>query len=71
MLQFAIDRTGRVIEVSVAQSSGIADLDREAINMVRRASPLPPPPDFVPGQRRTFVLPVLFQGRPCQKAKAG
>jgi TonB family protein len=69
MLQFAIDRTGRVLEASVKQSSGIADLDRQAIEMLRRASPLPPPPDFVRGQRLKFMLPIVFRdgGGPCPK----
>jgi len=71
-LHFAIDRTGRVLDVSVAQSSGIAALDREAVNTVKKASPLPPPPDFVPGQRRKFTLPMIFRrGWPCQKARVG
>src|SRR5262245_28344772 len=44
MLQFEIDRSGRLLKASVKESSGIADLDHAALEMLKRASPLPPPP---------------------------
>jgi TonB family protein len=60
LLQFTIDRGGRVIDVRVAKTSGIQDWDREAIGAVKSASPLPPAPDQIPGQRLRFELPVSF-----------
>ncbi len=46
---FSIDRSGRVLSARLARSSGNANLDKEAIALVRRASPVPPPPANVPG----------------------
>ncbi|PDT06658.1 TonB family protein [Rhizobium sp. M1] len=46
-LRLTIDGTGRLSSVSVAGSSGIADLDKAALDGVRRAAPFPPlPPEW-------------------------
>ncbi|MBB4111628.1 protein TonB [Rhizobium sp. BK226] len=46
-LKLTIDGTGRLAAVSVAGSSGIADLDKAAVDGVRRAAPFPPlPPEW-------------------------
>jgi protein TonB len=54
---FSIDARGRVTRVSLVQSSGSAHVDQEALAMVRRASPFPPPPN---GRPINFTLPVRF-----------
>jgi protein TonB len=54
---FEVDGTGRVSFVKLDKSSGVAVLDAEAVAMVRRASPFPPPPD---GQPKAFAAPVSF-----------
>ncbi|MEB0041739.1 MULTISPECIES: energy transducer TonB [unclassified Pseudomonas] len=43
-LNFEVDAEGKVISVSIAQSSGNASLDRATLEMIRRAQPLPKPP---------------------------
>lgn len=60
MIRFTLDRQGKVLEIALAQSSGFALLDREAIALPKRASPLPPPPDDVKGERIELVVPVEF-----------
>ena len=56
-VRFRIDAHGNVLSVSLARSSGFAELDRAAIAMVRNASPIPVPPE---GVNRTIVAPVHF-----------
>ncbi len=46
---FKIDRGGRVISAWLIRSSGNAGLDKETVALVRRASPVPPPPANVKG----------------------
>jgi len=61
MVHFAIDRQGRVLETHVMKSSGIKDLDRAALDIVEKASPLPAPPDQVAAERMEFDLPVAYR----------
>ncbi|MFK8252127.1 energy transducer TonB family protein [Ancylobacter terrae] len=60
---FTINRTGQVTAARIAASSGSALLDAEAVAMVRRASPVPPPPEGVGGASLSFVVPVRFNVR--------
>jgi protein TonB len=57
---FSLDRQGRLIESRVVRSSGVAALDEEALAMLRRAQPFPPPPPEWPGDRVTLVVPIRF-----------
>jgi len=59
-VSFALDGNGRIVSVSLARATGIASIDREAVAMVRRASPFPRPPD---GRGRNFTVPVRFNLR--------
>ncbi|MGG7578663.1 TonB family protein [Rhizobium sp. Nf11,1] len=43
-VQLTINGTGRVASVSVARSSGVAELDKAVLDGVRRAAPFPPLP---------------------------
>jgi protein TonB len=60
LIRFTLDRTGAVLAVALAQSSGFALLDREALALPKRASPLPEPPEDMKGQRIELVVPVEF-----------
>lgn len=60
LIRFTLDRTGAVLAVALAQTSGFALLDREALTLPRRASPLPQPPEDVKGQRIELMVPVEF-----------
>ncbi|WP_332683381.1 energy transducer TonB family protein [Bosea sp. (in: a-proteobacteria)] len=58
---FAIDRGGRVLSARVTSSSGDPALDSEATSMIRRASPVPAPPDGVGGGGAiSLSVPVRF-----------
>jgi periplasmic protein TonB len=59
-VSFLVDRTGHVISSSVVQSSGSAALDRETLDLLQRAQPLPTPPPDVPGTQFAFSVPVRF-----------
>jgi protein TonB len=59
-VSFAIAGDGRVLSAQLARSSGHSELDQEVLALVRRASPLPPPP---PGAPTTITAPVRFNIR--------
>lgn len=59
-LYMVIDRSGRVVSVSVARSSGSTVLDQAAITMIKRAAPLPAMPDGLLRTRLEIILPVRF-----------
>jgi protein TonB len=54
-VSFTIAPGGSLASIGLARSSGSAELDREAVNLVRRAAPFPPPPQ---GAQRSFTIPV-------------
>ncbi len=58
---FSVDRGGRVYAVRLIGSSGASALDRAAVETVRRANPVPPPPAGVPGGN--FTIPLHFSSR--------
>jgi periplasmic protein TonB len=59
---FVLDRSGKLTSNELAQSSGFAVLDAEALAMVDRASPFPVPPLQVTDEGLNLVLPVMFMG---------
>ncbi|CAO3439430.1 energy transducer TonB [Azospirillum endophyticum] len=59
-VRFTIDREGRVLSVELDRSSGFSALDEETVEMVRRASPLPAPPEEIAKDRIEMVVPVQF-----------
>lgn len=60
---FVIDRQGRLLTAEVQRTSGSAALDAEALAMMRRAAPFPPPPTVLAGERISLSLPILFRFR--------
>ncbi|RTL68576.1 MAG: energy transducer TonB [Hyphomicrobiales bacterium] len=59
-VQFSIDRQGNVVSASVLESSGHSILDEEALAVLQRSSPLPPPPAHMPGETVALTLPLSF-----------
>lgn len=57
---FAMDRTGRVLAAYIQKSAGFAVLDDEALALIRRAEPLPVPPQEVVGNPLEMIVPVDF-----------
>lgn len=60
---FSIDRKGRVMSSHVVKSSGSAALDHEALELIRRAQPFPPPPAAMPDADLSLTVPVRFNMR--------
>ncbi|OOY21444.1 hypothetical protein BMI86_02405 [Thioclava sp. DLFJ5-1] len=56
-----VARDGRLLGVSVAQSSGHADLDRAALDAVRRASRFPAAPQGLGKPSYSYSLPMAFR----------
>ncbi len=59
-LAFGIDRKGVLVSSRIAKSSGSAVLDAEALAMIKRAAPLPPPPAEIADADLSFVVPIRF-----------
>ena len=60
VVRFVLNREGVVTESAVSKSSGNAVLDREALEILRRASPFPPFPAAKPGLQDSYLAPVNF-----------
>jgi periplasmic protein TonB len=59
LLQLAAD--GKVTGITLGKSSGHAILDQEALDMVRRASPLPQAPPDLRGRALGVSVPIVFR----------
>jgi protein TonB len=62
-VRFSLDRQGRVLASGLARSSGSAALDRETLDLVRRAQPMPAPPAEDKRSRFDIAVPIHFNGR--------
>jgi protein TonB len=60
VVRFVLNRGGDVVESAVTKSSGNDVLDREAIDILHRASPFPAFPSAKPGEQDTYFAPVSF-----------
>lgn len=60
---FDIDPAGRVLGARISRSSGSATLDRAAVEMVTRASPVPAPPAEIARPALSLTVPVDFRIR--------
>lgn len=58
-LSLSVD--GQVMEISILESSGREILDEAALEMVRRASPLPRAPEGLRGKERFVRVPIAFK----------
>ena len=61
LLEFVIDRSGKVLTYRLLKSTGHFILDREAKEMIRFADPVPALPDSFPDEAMHVVLPVIFE----------
>ncbi len=60
VVRFVLNRAGEVTDSAVTKSSGNDVLDREAIEILHRASPFPAFPAAKPGAQDTYIAPVSF-----------
>lgn len=61
LVNFALDRMGHVLSMSIVKGSGDAAFDEAALAMVRRSDPVPQPPPLVADEGLSFTLPVIFR----------
>jgi protein TonB len=59
-VEFTLDRNGRLVDATIVHGSGHELLDQEALAMLRRASPFPPPPGV---DSFHTTVPVIFDLR--------
>lgn len=57
---FSIDRSGRVLSAQIVKSSGSATLDKEAVALTQRSSPVPAPPSDLTGSKLFLKVPIAF-----------
>jgi periplasmic protein TonB len=56
-----LDGNGKVLSATVQQSSGFDALDKQALEMVRKASPFPAPPEALRSRTFNITVPVSFK----------
>ena len=61
VVAFSLDRSGQLLASHVTKSSGSEALDEEAIAVLKRASPLPAPPDLIAAPMLDLTLPIQFR----------
>lgn len=59
-IRFIMDREGKVLASRLERSCGVSELDREAVSLPKRASPLPKPPEDKSGDTLELVVPVEY-----------
>jgi protein TonB len=60
LVKFELARDGTVLSTRIVQSSGSTTLDQAAYDLLHRASPVPPFPDNLSGDRGTIVMPIDY-----------
>lgn len=56
-----IDSKGTVISIKIKKSSTYEVLDNEALEMIRKASPFPAPPESLRGKNFNVLVPISFK----------
>jgi protein TonB len=56
-----IDSKGSVMSVKIKKSSTYEVLDNEALEMIKKASPFPPPPENLRGKNFNVLVPISFK----------
>ena len=62
VVRMRIDRSGYVRYYAIEESSGLQTIDAAAIDMIRRANPMPAVPETYPaGNLIEFLIPIVFR----------
>lgn len=61
LIQLQIDAEGHVSDPVISQGSGKTMLDDQALETVKKALPLPPPPTLLRGKPFTIAVPIVFR----------
>jgi protein TonB len=62
-VEFRIDNGGHLTEARIVKGSGSELLDEEAMEILKRASPFPAPPDPSTSGNFRLALPIEFRIR--------
>ena len=60
-LEIKIDSAGNVLSTRIKESSGYDALDNQALEMSKKASPFPAPPNALQGRSFTISVPISFK----------
>ena len=60
-VQLELDTNGNITQSSIKDSSGFDVLDRQALDMVKKATPLPLPPEILRNRAFSILVPVTFK----------
>ncbi|WP_166266882.1 energy transducer TonB [Marinobacter caseinilyticus] len=60
LVVFTVEPDGRVSDVRLAQASPFPLLNREALDVIERATPLPPLPPALHGENNEWLVPITF-----------
>lgn len=61
IVDLEIDSKGTVISIKIKKSSTYEVLDNEALEMIRKASPFPAPPESLRGKNFNVLVPISFK----------
>lgn len=61
LLDLKLDGSGNVLSANVKEGSGFEALDKQALEMVRKASPFPAPPEALRDRSFNITVPVSFK----------
>lgn len=61
MIELKIDSNGNLVSSKIVTSSGYEILDKQGLEMVRKAAPFPPPPEALRGRNFDIMVPVSFK----------
>jgi protein TonB len=59
-VRMTVDRSGHILDSSIARSQHFPLLDGAVTELVRRINPLPPLPAEIPGDRYSITVPIDF-----------
>ncbi|MDH3376967.1 MAG: energy transducer TonB [Gammaproteobacteria bacterium] len=60
-VQFSIAENGQLAELQVSDSSNVPELDRAALEAVKKSSPFPPLPAHFPNDRWPFDVTLIYE----------
>ena len=61
LLELQLDGNGNMLSAKVKNSSSYEALDKQALEMVKKASPFPAPPDALKGRSFVILVPIPFR----------
>ena len=61
VVQLRLTPEGKVTDIAIVERSGHEILDEAAVKMIRKASPLPLPPEGLRGSDHTVFVPIKFR----------